>query len=89
VNNNGLKFHENWKTPYTPESAPITNMNRDKYKSMTEKRPGEYINRPFILEGQAAIDFDEYNKNPTITLEGLKMIKEGIKIGKRLISQKK
>ena len=84
MNNNGSKFHENWKTPYTSESTTLTNINRDKYTSMTEKRPGEYINRPLILEGQAALDFDEYDKNPTITLEGLKLIKESIKIGKRL-----
>ncbi|MDR2855838.1 MAG: hypothetical protein LBV40_06775 [Methanomicrobiales archaeon] len=50
---------------------------------------GEYINRPFILEGQAALDFDEYDKNPTITLEGIIMVKESIRIGKRLLCQEK
>jgi hypothetical protein len=64
----------------------VTNIARDKYRSMTS---GEYINRPFILEGQAALDFDEYDKNPTITLEGIIMVKESIRIGKRLLCQEK
>jgi len=48
----------------------------------------EYINRPLILEGQDALDFEEYLKNPTITDEGIIMVKESIKIGKRLLCQK-
>jgi len=56
---------------------------------MTEKRPGEYINRQLILEGQAALDFDEDDKNPTITAEGIIMIKESIRIGKLLRCKQK
>ncbi|MDR2855839.1 MAG: hypothetical protein LBV40_06780 [Methanomicrobiales archaeon] len=54
---------------------------------MTEERKGEYINQPFILEGEDAIAFDEYLKNPTITEEGIIMVKESIRIGKRLLCQ--
>jgi len=56
---------------------------------MTEKRPGKYINRPFILEGEDAIAFDEYLKNPTITEKGIIMVKESIRIGRRLRSKQK
>jgi hypothetical protein len=47
----------------------------------------EYVNRSLVLEGQAALDFDEYDKNPTITEEGIIMVKESIRIGKRLLCQ--
>jgi len=56
---------------------------------MREKRPGEYINRQLILEGEDAIAFAKYDKNPTITEEGIIMIKESIRIGRRLISKQK
>jgi len=56
---------------------------------MTEESTGEYINRPLILEGEDALAFDEYLKNPTITLKGIIMVQESIRIGKRLLCQEK